>query len=78
MRTHWKKRAPKLRKTIKGGHAMITAENRVIKVSFYYDPKEYPFPEDVRNLILDTFGSFNVYDLRVKEGTIVELEKKEK
>lgn len=56
---------------------MITDENRVIKVSFYYDPKEYPFTEDVRNVILDTFGSFNVYDLQVKEGLLVELAKKE-
>lgn len=55
---------------------MITEKDRVIKVSFYYQPKEYPFAEDVRNVILDTFDSFNVYNLQVKEGTIVELEKK--
>lgn len=55
---------------------MITDENHVIKVSFFYDPKEYPFPEDVRNVILDTFGSFNVYDLQVKEGVLIELVKK--
>ena len=55
---------------------MITENDRVIKVSFYYQPKEYPFAEDVRNVILDTFGSFNLYDLQVKEGILVELAKK--
>ena len=49
---------------------MITNKDRIIKVSFYYQPTDDIFVEDVRNALYDTFDCFKIYDLQLKETTM--------
>ena len=56
---------------------MITDKDRVIKVSFYYQPTDDIFDaDDMRNALCDFLDSFKIYDLQVKNTTI-EHEQKE-
>lgn len=56
---------------------MITDKDRVIKVSFYYQPTDDIFDaDDMRNALYDFLDSFKIYDLQVKNTTI-EHEKKD-
>lgn len=56
---------------------MITDKDRVIKVSFYYQPTDDIFDaDDMRNALYNFLDSFKMYDLQVKDTTI-ELEQKE-
>lgn len=56
---------------------MITDKDRVIKVSFYYQPTDNIFDaDDMRNALYDFLDGFKIYDLQVKDTTI-EHEKKE-
>ena len=57
---------------------MITSNERVIKVSFYFKPNDIiRETEDMRNVLCDTLGAFNIYDLRTKDTTIEKEEKNE-
>lgn len=51
---------------------MITDKDKVVKVSFYvpvnYDKNIYK--DGVHRMICDLFGSFNVYELKIKETTL--------
>lgn len=50
---------------------MITDKDRVIKVSFYYQPTDDIFDaDDMRNALYNFLDSFKMYDLRVKDTTI--------
>lgn len=56
---------------------MITDKDRVIKVSFYYQPTDDIFDaDDMRNALYNFLDSFKMYDLQVKNTTIA-LEQKE-
>ena len=56
---------------------MITDKDRVIKVSFYYQPTDDIFNADDMRIALSNFlNFFNIYDLQVKDTTI-EHEQKE-
>lgn len=57
---------------------MITSKDRVIKVSFYYQPTDDIFDaDDMRNALYNFLDSFKLYDLQVKDTTI-EHEQKDK
>ena len=57
---------------------MITDKDRVIKVSFYYQPTDDIFDaDDMRNALYNFLDSFKMYDLQVKDTTIA-LEQKDK
>lgn len=57
---------------------MITDKDRVIKVSFYYQPTDDIFDaDDMCNALYNVFDSFKMYDLKVKDTTIA-LEQKDK
>jgi len=50
---------------------MITNKDRVIKVSFYYDPTDDIFDaDDMRNALYDFFDSNRLYFLETKDTTI--------
>lgn len=50
---------------------MITDKDRVIKVSFYYQPTDDIFDaDDMRNALYDFLDSFKIYGLQVKDTTI--------
>ena len=50
---------------------MITSKDRVIKVSFYYDPTDDIFDaEDMRMALYDFFGITRLYLLKTKDTTI--------
>lgn len=50
---------------------MITSKDRVIKVSFYYDPTDDIFDaDDMRNALYDFFDSNRLYFLETKDTTI--------
>lgn len=56
---------------------MITDKDRVIKVSFYYQPTDDIFDaDDMRNALYNFLDSFKMYDLQVKDTTIA-LEQKD-
>ena len=55
---------------------MITDKDRVIKVSFYYQPTDDIFDaDDMRNALYDFFDSFKIYNLQVKDTTIEQKDK---
>lgn len=50
---------------------MITSKDRVIKVSFYYDPTDDIFDaDDMRNALYDFLDSNRLYFLETKDTTI--------
>lgn len=50
---------------------MITSKDRVIKVSFYYDPTDDIFDaDDMRNALYDFLGITRLYLLETKDTTI--------
>ena len=50
---------------------MITDKDRVIKVSFYYDPTDDIFDaDDMRYALYDFFGITRLYLLKTKDTTI--------
>lgn len=50
---------------------MITSKDRVIKVSFYYDPTDDIFDaDDMRMALYDFFGITRLYRLKTKNTTI--------
>lgn len=50
---------------------MITNKDRVIKVSFYYDPTDDIFDaDDMRMALYDFFGITRLYRLQTKDTTI--------
>ena len=56
---------------------MITNKDRVIKVSFYYQPTDDIFnADDMRNALYNFLDSFKIYNLQVKDTTIA-LEQKD-
>jgi len=62
---------------IKKGRKMITNKDKVIKVSFYYDPTDDIFDaDDMRMALYDFFGITRLYLLETKDTTI-EHEQKE-
>lgn len=53
------------------GKTMITSKDRVIKVSFYYQPTDDVFDaDDMKNLLYDFLDGFRVYNLQTKDTTI--------
>lgn len=57
---------------------MITNKDRVIKVSFYYQPTDDIFDaDDMRNALYDFLDSFKIYGLQVKDTTIEKEDKNE-
>lgn len=55
---------------------MITDKDRVIKVSFYYQPTDDIFDsDDMRNALYNFLDSFKMYDLQVKDTTIAREQK---
>lgn len=57
---------------------MITDKDRVIKVSFYYQPTDDIFDaNDMRNALYNFLDSFKLYDLQVKDTTIEHEQKDE-
>lgn len=55
---------------------MITDKDRVIKVSFYYQPTDDIFDaDDMRNALYNFLDSFKMYDLQVKDTTIAQEQK---
>lgn len=58
---------------------MITDKDRVIKVSFYYQPTDDIFDaDDMRNALYDFLDCFKIYDLQVKDTTMEREQKKQK
>lgn len=58
---------------------MITDKDRVIKVSFYYQPTDDIFDaDDMRNALYDFLDSFKIYNLQVKDTTIEQEQKGKK
>lgn len=56
---------------------MVTNKDRIIKVSFYYQPTDDIFDaDDMRNALYNFLDSFKIYDLKVKDTTIA-LEQKD-
>lgn len=50
---------------------MITDKDRVIKVSFYYQPTDDIFDaDDMHDALYNFLDSFKIYDLQVKDTTI--------
>ncbi len=55
---------------------MVTDKDRVIKVSFYYQPTDDIFDaDDMRNALYNFLDSFKMYDLQVKDTTIAAEQK---
>lgn len=49
---------------------MITNKDRIIKISFYYKPRENEDTDYVRQMVYDTFDPFRLYCLELKDTTI--------
>lgn len=57
---------------------MITSKDKVIKVSFYFEPTENIFDaDDMRTALYAFFGSFRLYNLEIKDTTIEKEAKNE-
>lgn len=55
---------------------MITDKDRVIKVSFYYQPTDDIFDADaMRDALYNFLDSFKMYNLQVKDTTIAQEQK---
>lgn len=49
---------------------MISGNDKVIKISFYIPAAPNVDIDDVRQGVLESYGAFNVYCLKVKETTL--------
>lgn len=54
---------------------MISGNDKVIKISFYIPAAPNVDIDDVRQGVLESYGAFNVYCLKVKETTLNQEEK---
>lgn len=54
---------------------MISGDDKVIKISFYIPAGPDIDIADVRQEVLESYGAFNVYCLKVKETTLNQEEK---
>lgn len=54
---------------------MISGDDKVIKISFYIPAGPDIDIDDVQQGILESYGAFNVYCLKVKQTTLNQEEK---
>ena len=57
---------------------MITGKDKLVKITFYYKPKENEFNDDIRQMVYDTFDPFRLYCLELKDTTMEQEQNKKK